>query len=98
MERASRATRLITKGLSSPRNPKRKSTNPPSETINRQSKRSGSTRENELPILGRPLNVHAFTRWKINVLGPFPMGRDGNEYLMVTIDLYAIWIEAKLVM
>ncbi|XP_071727479.1 uncharacterized protein [Rutidosis leptorrhynchoides] len=36
-----------------------------------------------------------FCKWAINIVGPFPKGAGNAEYLVVAIDFFTKWVEAK---
>ncbi|XP_071689047.1 uncharacterized protein [Rutidosis leptorrhynchoides] len=36
-----------------------------------------------------------FCKWEIDIVGPFPAGPGGVKFLVVTIDYFTKWVEAK---
>ncbi|XP_016206376.1 uncharacterized protein LOC107646727 [Arachis ipaensis] len=36
-----------------------------------------------------------FSQWRVDLLGPFPVGPGQVKYLIVAIDYYTKWVEAK---
>ena len=41
----------------------------------------------------QPLDV--FERWKIDIVGPLPITQNGNRYIIVTMDYFTRWPEAR---
>ena len=38
-----------------------------------------------------------FLGWSINAAGPFPKDADGNRFLLIAVDPFSKWLEARLV-
>jgi len=38
-----------------------------------------------------------FAQWGIDIIGPFPPGKKQLKFLIVAIDYFTKWVEAKLV-
>ncbi len=36
-----------------------------------------------------------FERWGINIVGPLPITREGNRYIVVAMNYFSRWPEAK---
>ena len=36
-----------------------------------------------------------FAQWRMDILGPFPMASRQQKFLLVTIDYFIKWVEAK---
>ena len=38
-----------------------------------------------------------FVSWSINTVGPFPLDKDGNCYLLISMDPFSKWVEIRAV-
>jgi len=53
-----------------------------------------NTPQEELHQMGVPW---PFSRWGVDILGPFPLAKGQVKFLIVGIDYFTKWIEAELV-
>jgi hypothetical protein len=39
--------------------------------------------------------VRPFARWGLDIIGPFPVARNGYKFAIVAIEYFSYWIEAE---
>src|SRR6266540_7076848 len=59
-----------------------------------QCQQRGSMRQNNQKQTILPTDI--FERWRVDIVGPLPIIREGNRYIVVAIDYFSRWPEARL--
>ena len=54
--------------------------------------RRGPKKKNPIRMIP-PMDL--FQRWRIDIVGPLPITEDGNRYIVVAIDYFSRWSEAR---